>query len=316
MEIQIKNQSVVPKVNKSSTLVHMKKHLFIYFLVLPGFLYTLVFHYFPIYGIMIAFKDFKISKGILGSPWVGFKHFSVLFQDEYFYKVVFNTVLINFYNFIFGFTFVIILALMLNEIRIVALKRVIQTFVYIPNFLSWVVFAGLVSIFLSPSEGPISAIMDSLGIEPIYFLTNNDWFRTVLVVSLIIKTAGFGTIIYLASMSGINPELYESAMVDGANRLRMMWHITLPRIKPTIAVLMIFSVAGIFGSNFEQVFNLYNPLVMESGDVLSTYLYRSGLLEGKLELATALGLIFSCIGLILILIMNKIISKMDVTGIF
>lgn len=316
MGTEVNHKHTALRINKNSTLVHMKKHIFIYLLVLPGFLYTLVFHYFPIYGIAIAFKDFRISKGILGSPWVGFKHFSILFQDEYFYKVLFNTILINVYNFMFGFTFVILLALLLNEIRFSALKRVIQTFVYIPNFLSWVVFAGLVTIFLSPSEGPVSLMMEAFGMEPIYFLTNNDWFRTVLVVSLIVKTAGFGTIIYLASMSGINPELYESAMVDGANRLRMMWHITLPRIKPTIAVLMIFSVAGIFNSNFEQVFNLYNPLVMESGDVLSTYLYRSGLLEGKLEMATALGLIFSVVGLILILIMNKIIDKMDVSGIF
>jgi putative aldouronate transport system permease protein len=196
-----------------------------------------------------------------------------------------------------------------------SLKGLIQTFVYIPHFLSWVVFSGIVALVLSPSEGPINLILTSFGLEPIYFLTSNNWFRTILVTSGIVKTAGFGTIIYLASMSGINPELYESAMVDGANRLRMMWHITLPRIRPTIVIMFIFHVANIFGSNFEQVFTLYNPQVMETGDVLSTYLYRSGILEGKFEMATALGVVFSIIGLILIVITNRIAKKMDISGI-
>ncbi|MFD0715839.1 ABC transporter permease [Paenibacillus sp. GCM10027626] len=298
------------------TLAHVRKHLFIYLLVLPGFVYTFVFHYIPIYGITIAFKKFRMSKGILGSPWVGFDNFIVLLQDKYFYKVLWNTVLLNVYGLVFGFTFIIFLALMLNEIKIMALKRLFQTFVYLPNFISWVVFAGLISIFLSPAEGPVNFIISKLGFEKIYFLTNNDWFRTVLVSTGIVKTAGFGTIVYLASMAGINPELYESAMVDGANRLRMMWHITLPRIRPTIAVMLILQVANMFNSNFEQVYNLYNPLVMDSGDVLSTYLYRTGLLESKFEMATALGLIFSLIGLVLIIVTNKIIKKMDVTGIF
>lgn len=298
------------------TFAHIKKHLFIYLLVLPGFVYTFIFHYIPIYGITIAFKDFRISKGILGSPWVGFEHFKELLQDDYFYKVLWNTVILNFYGLVFGFTFIIFLALMMNEIKITLLKRLFQTFVYLPHFISWVVFAGLISIFLSPSEGPINYIISQFGHEKIYFLNSNEWFRTVLVSSGIVKTAGFGTIIYLASMAGINPELYESAMVDGANRLRMMWHITLPRIRPTIAVMLILQVAGLFNSNFEQVYNLYNPLVMESGDVLSTYLYRVGLLESSFEMATALGLIFSVIGLILIIITNKIVKKMDVTGIF
>lgn len=298
------------------TFAHYRKHLFIYLLVLPGFVYTFIFHYIPLYGITIAFKDFRISKGILGSPWVGFEHFQELLQDDYFYKVLWNTVILNVYGLVFGFTFIIFLALMMNEIRITLLKRVFQTFVYLPHFISWVVFAGLISIFLSPSEGPINAIINRLGHEKIYFLNSNEWFRTVLVASGIIKTAGFGTIIYLASMAGINPELYESAMVDGAHRLRMMWHITLPRIRPTIAVMLILQVAGLFHSNFEQVYNLYNPLVMESGDVLSTYLYRVGLLESSFEMATALGLVFSLIGLILIIVTNKIVKKMDVTGIF
>ncbi|MBO9607292.1 MAG: sugar ABC transporter permease [Paenibacillaceae bacterium] len=294
----------------------IRKHLFIYLLVLPGFVYTLVFHYIPIYGITIAFKDFRMSKGIIGSPWVGFDHFRALLQDDYFYKVLWNTVILNLYGLVFGFTFIIFLALMMNEIKIGLLKRLFQTFVYLPHFISWVVFAGLIGILLSPSEGPINLIVSWFGHEKIYFLTNNEWFRTVLVTSGIVKTAGFGTIIYLASMAGINPELYESAMVDGAHRLRMMWHITLPRIRPTIAVMLILQVAGLFNSNFEQVYNLYNPLVMDSGDVLSTYLYRTGLLESSFEAATALGLIFSLIGLLLIIVTNQIVKKMDVTGIF
>ncbi|NJD02339.1 MAG: sugar ABC transporter permease [Ruminiclostridium sp.] len=295
---------------------NIKKYLFFYLLILPGLVYVIVFSYIPMYGITIAFKEYNISKGILGSPWVGLKHFQILFQESQFYRVILNTVSINIYNIVFGCSFVIFLALMMNELRINALKRVVQTFVYLPNFLSWVVFAGLVAIFLSPSEGPINKIINALGGESIYFLMRPDLFQPVLVVTAIIKGAGFGTIIYLAAIAGINPELYESAIIDGANRGHMMWHITLPRIKPTVAVILILNLAGLFSSNFEQVFTLYSPVVYDTGDVLSTYLYRRGLVSFRFEEATALGMVFNIIGLGTILAANKAISKMDVMGIF
>jgi len=294
----------------------LKTHWFIYILVLPGVLHTLLFRVSPLYGIIVAFKDYQMMRGIIGSPWVGFKHFEKLFQTPHFFKVLGNTVIINLYNILFGFTFVIILALLLNELKVKRVKNVIQTAVYFPNFISWVIFAGIVSQLLSPSGGALNVILSFFGKDPIYFLGEAKYFRFVLVASGMVKTAGFGTIIYLASIAGISPELYESAAIDGAHRGHMIRHITLPRIKPTVAVMLIISVSNLFGSNFEQVYNLYNPLVYETGDVLSTYLFRTGLIEGKFEMASAQGLVFSLLGLLIVIFTNKIISKLDVTGFF
>jgi len=296
--------------------ISIKKHWFLYLLVLPSVIYVFIFRYVPIYGLLIAFKDYSIRKGILGSPWVGFKHFNILFTDPYFYKVLWNTIIINIYNITFGFIFTITLALFLNEIRISTFKKAFQTTVYMPNFLSWVVFSGLITMVLSPSGGILNKIISVLGGEEIYFLIEPKYFRAILVSSSIIKSAGFGTIIYLAAIAGINTELYDAAIIDGAHRGQLMRYITFQRIKPTIAVLLILSVAGIFGSNFEQVYTLYSPLVYDTGDVLSTYLYRTGLIDGRFEMATAIGLVFNIIGLILIITTNKFIEKMNVMGIF
>ena len=289
-------------------------------LALPGFLYIFVFRYVPMYGILIAFKDFKVSKGIWRSPWVGLENFTTLFKDQGFYKVLANTVIINVYNIVFGFVFIIFLSLMLNEIVSTKLKRTIQTIIYLPNFVSWVVFAGLITIFLNPEDGAINKLVVGLGGESIYFLIQPAYFRAILVISNILKSAGFATIIYLASLAGIDPGLYESAIIDGANRLQKIRYITLPRLYPTIAVLLMLEIANIFGSNFEQVFNLYNPLVYDTGDVISTYLYRVGfggeLPDRAFEISTALSTIFNVISLMAMYIANRFVKKMDVIGIF
>ncbi len=296
---------------------YLKRHWFIYLLAVPAIIQTFIFRYIPMYGILIAFKDYNIRKGILGSPWVGWENFRVIIQDAYFYKVLANTLLINVYNLAFGFTFIIFLALMLSELKNGWLKKTVQTFVYLPHFVSWVVFAGLVMIALEPTkEGIVNGLLARWGYEPIHFLVKRELFRGILVVSGMIKEAGFGTIIFLAALASVNPELIESAVVDGAHRGHMIWHIYLPRISPTIAVLLILRVARLFASNFDQVYNLYNPAVYETGDVLSTYLYRSGLLQGKLEMATALGLVFALIGLMMVVFTNRLISRMNVMGIF
>ena len=297
---------------------HVKRFWFVYLLAIPGMTWVFIFHYIPIYGITIAFKDFYIRRGILGSPWVGLEHFKVLLQGAYFYKVLANTILINLYSLVFGFTFVIFLALMLNELKSNWFKRVTQTMVYIPHFVSWVVFAGILTtvLFEPTNEGVLNGVIGLFGAAPKNWITHAEYFRSILVISGILKNAGFGTIIYLAALASVNPELIESAICDGAHRGHLMWHIYLPRISPTIAVLLILNVAGIFKSNFEQVFNLYNPAVYETGDVLSTYLFRVGLIEGRFEMATALGLVFNILGLALIIITNRIISKMNVMGIF
>lgn len=296
--------------------VYIRRYWFVYLLAVPGIIQLLIFKYGPMNGILIAFKNYSYKKGVWGSDWVGFKHFSVMFQSKEFYRVLGNTVVINLLNIAIGFTFVLLLALLINEIKLQLLKRSIQTLIYLPHFLSWVVFAGIVINLLSPSEGAINKIIVFFGGEPIYFLAHPEYFKAILVLSSMIKEAGFDTIIYLAAIASVNPHLYESAVIDGANRVQLIRYITLPRIMPTVAVLLILRMASLFGSNFDQVFNLYNPLLYETGDVLSTYLYRTGLLEGKFEMSTALGLVFGLIGLALIYFTNRIIRRMNVTGIF
>ena len=284
-------------------------------LALPGLAYIALFRYGPMYGILIAFKDYKVSKGILKSPWVGLENFRVIFQDAEFYKVLGNTMIINLMIILCSMVFTVFLSLMLNELLSSKLKKVIQTFVYLPNFLSWAVFSGLIIIFFSPSEGVVNRVITALGHESIYFLINGDFFRAIVVFAVIVKGAGYDTIIYMAALSGIDPGMYESAIIDGANRKDMILHITLPRLYPTmVVVLMVNYLVNLFNSNFEVIFTLYNPLVYDKGDVLSTYLYRTGLVEGKFEQSTALGLIFSLITLTLILVINKAVKKMDVEG--
>lgn len=295
---------------------YIKKHWFLYMLVLPGLLCLLIFSYGPMYGLLLAFKDLNYKTGILGSPWVGFKHFETFLKDPYFYKVLKNTVIINVYNLLFGFTFIIFLALMINELRSKITKKIVQTFVYLPYFLSWVIFAGLIMTFLSPQDGLVNSVIRALGGETVDFLTEPRLFRAMLVVTNTIKTAGYSTIIYLAAIAGINPELYESTTVDGGNRYHMIRYITLPRIYPSIAVMLILQLAGLFQSNFDQVFNLYTPMVYETGDVISTYIYRLGLVNNQFEQSTAINLLFNLLGLIIIIYTNKFIKKMDVMGIF
>lgn len=301
---------------KNSALNYLKKHLFIYLLVLPGLVFLLGFSYGPMYGILLAFKDFNYKLGILGSPWAGFKYFEIFFKDPYFWTVVKNTVLINLYNIIFGFTFTVFLALMLNELRLKRTKQVVQTAVYLPYFLSWVIFAGLVITFLDYQTGMINGVIKLLGFEPVNFLTDKDKFRAILVITNTIKTAGYSTIIYLAAIAGVNPELYESAKIDGANRFHLIKYVTLPRIYPTITILLILQLSSIFISNFDQVYNLYSPTVYATGDVISTYIFRIGIEKGQYSVSTAINLLFNFFGLIIIIITNKFTKKLDVMGIF
>lgn len=287
--------------------------------MVPGFATLIIFNYVPMYGLLLAFKDLGMRKSIVSAPWAanfGMAHFIELFSDGHFYVVLWNTIVLNVYSFAVSFPFVIFLALMLNEVKLIAFKRAMQTFVYLPNFINWVVFGGLVTLFLSPQDGPLGGIIKAIWGKDVYFLQDNHYFRTVLVLSGLIKGAGFSTIVYLAGLAGVNPELYESAIIDGANRFHLNWYINLPRILPTIAVLFILNMAQLFSSNFEQVYNLYNPTVWDTGDVISTYLYRRGLLEGHYEFSTAMGLVFGLISLVSIIYTNRFVRKMNVTGIF
>ena len=295
----------------------LRRYWFVYLLMLPGLAWIVVFQYVPIYGLLVAFKDFNIVKGIARSPWVGLENFRVLFQSARFYLALRNTLIINLYSLAFGFTFTVFLALLLNEVRISWYKRTVQTMVYIPHFVSWVVIGALVSRMLYPEpDSPINFLVGLFGVQPRHWLTAPEYFRGIVVIVNTIKEAGFATIIYLAALSTVNPDLVESAHCDGAHRGHLMRHIYLPRIAPTIAVLFILQLSGMFGSNFDLMYNLYNPAVYDVGDVLSTYLYRTGLLQSKFEQATALGLVFNLLGLVLLLSANRGIRRMNVMGIF
>ena len=302
---------------------YMKKYWFLYMLVLPGLCFLLVFEYAPMYGITLAFKDYSPRLGVLGSPWVGLNHFKEMLADPNFIRAFKNTLIINVYNLVFGFTFSVFLSLMINEIRLKKVKSVVQTSVYLPYFLSWVIFAGLVQVFLEyPSSadlgGVVNQVITKLGGTPIDFLKRPELFRGILVISNIIKTSGYSTIVYLAALAGISPTLYESAAIDGANRKDMLLHITIPRIMPSIAIMLILQLAGLFVSNFDQVYNLYNNYVLSTGDVLSTYIYRISLGGGgtNFELSTATNFLLNAMGLIVVVIANKFVNKLDVQGIF
>lgn len=307
----------------SRFFTYVRKYWFLYMLVLPGLIFMLVFNYGPMYGIQLAFKDYSPKLGVWGSKWIGMDNFIRMFKDPNFIRAFKNTVLINVYNLIFGFTFNVFLALMLNEMKIRRVKAIFQTCVYLPYFLSWVIFAGLVQIFLEyPSTadigGVVNQVLQALGGKPVDFLKDPKLFRTILVITNVIKTAGYSTIVYLAALAGIDPNLYESAAIDGANRFDMLFHITIPRILPSIMITFILQVASLFSSNFDQVYNLYNNYVISTGDVLSTYIYRISLggAGTDFELSTAMNLILNVMGLVVVLCTNKFVEKLDVQGIF
>ena len=301
---------------------YIRKYWFVYLLVLPGFIFMAVFNYAPMYGIQLAFKEYSPRLGVWGSPWVGFEHFSEMIADPSFIRAFQNTIIINLYNLIIGFTFNIFLALMISELRLKKTKSVLQTCVYLPYFLSWVIFAGLVQSFLefptnTDTGGLVNQIIMAVGGTPINFLKEPSLFRGILVVTNIIKTAGYSTIVYLAAIAGIDPSLYESAAIDGGNRRDMMIHITIPRILPSVVIMFILQISGLFISNFDQVYNLYNNYVLSTGDVISTYIYRISLGGGTdFELSTATNLVLNLMGLILVIITNHFVKRLDVQGIF
>jgi putative aldouronate transport system permease protein len=272
-------------------------------------IYLFVFEFVPFYGLTIAFKDFQVFKGIWASPWVGFDNFAYIFSSEKFPELLKNTILIHVYRLFFGFPVPILFALLLNEVRHMVFKRTVQTLTYFPHFLSWVIFGGVVINIIGPS-GVVNLFMRNLGLEPIQFLTSTDLFRPVLVVTGILKEFGWHSIIYLAALSGIDPTLYEAAKVDGAKKLRQIWHVTLPGIRPMIILLLIINIGHIMNSGFDQIFNLYNPMVYKVADIIDTYVYRVGLQQGDYEVATAIGLFKGVVGMVLVIIANFLSRKL------
>lgn len=280
----------------------------IYFMLIPVIAYFLIFHYVPMYGAQIAFRIFSPSKGIWQSQWVGFKHFIDFFNSYYFWRLIRNTFVLNIYDVIFGFPAPIILALLLNEVKSTVYKRTVQSITYMPHFISIVVICGLVIDFLS-LDGLINNLLNFVGIKSISFMTKPEWFRAVYVASDIWQGMGWGSIIYLAALSGIDTELYLSAMVDGANKLKRMWYITLPGIMPTVVILLILRMGQMMRIGAEKILLLYNASTYETADVISTFVYRKGLLEMNYSYGAAVGLFNSVINFTLLVFVNRISKK-------
>jgi putative aldouronate transport system permease protein len=306
---------VIPK-KKNRLRTRIVRNLDLYLIISIPLLALLIYSYVPMLGIIIAFKNYRVFDGILASKWVGFAHFQTLFSDPKFFSVLKNTLLINFFKFIFQFPLPIILALLLNEVGKGFVKRLTQTLTYLPHFLSWVVIAGIFVDILSPSTGIINAIIKVFGFSPITFLGDDHFFRSVLVTSTAWKETGWSAIIYLAALTAIDPDLYAASSVDGAGKWRQAWHITLPGISSTIVFIMILRVSSLLGSDTEQVLLLYNPLVYGVGDVIGTYVYREGIQNGSYSYTTAVGLFVSMIGFTLMVVANKVSRKFSNRGIW
>ena len=274
-------------------------------MILPGLAYYVVFHYLPMYGVVIAFKDFKPLLGILGSPWIGFTNFVRFFEHPYFLRLMRNTFLLSFYNLLFGFPAPIVLALMLSEVRSGAYRRFVQTVSYLPHFISMVALVSILTLLLSPETGFINILLKAIpGVRPIYFMAEPRWFRTLYVASDVWQNAGWGAIIYLAALSQVDVQLYDAAIVDGASRLRRIWHISLPTIMPTIVILLILQIGTLFAVGFEKVILMYNPVTFETGDVIGSYVYRRGLQYAEFGYGAAVGLFNSVTNVILLVSAN------------
>ncbi|GAB6931051.1 sugar ABC transporter permease [Paenibacillus sp. JCM 10914] len=290
-------------------LGYMWKFKALYFISLPGLLFFALFKYVPLMGSVIAFQNYNLFAGVTKSPWAGLEHFQRMFQHYDFLKILRNTLLLGIYDIIFAFTAPIVLALLLNEVRQVLYKKIVQTIFYAPHFLSWVIVSGIFVGILSPSSGIVNVMLGWFGIDPIYFLGEDSYIRSVLVGSGLWRDVGWGTIIYLAALAGINPDLYEASNIDGAGRWRQTLSITLPALMPVITILFLLKIGDFLDYGFERVFVFQNPLNIQNSEILDTYIYKAGLQQLQYSYATAIGVFKSVVGLFLITIANTISKK-------
>lgn len=297
-------------------LTKLKTDKYLYLLLIPFLAYYVIFAYKPMYGLLIAFKDYSLFKGIEASPWVGLENFKTFFQGPYFIRTIKNTLLINIYSLIVGFPAPIILALMFNELRKSAYKSVTQTITYLPHFISVVVVASMVTNFLSPTGGLVNNIIQAFGGKSTYFLTVPEYFRSIYVGMNIWKEAGFEAIIYASALVSIDQQLYEAARMDGANKWKQIWHVTIPGIAPTIIIMFILRMGNLLKAGYEAIILLYQPATYETADVISTYVYREGLISGNYKLAAAVGLFESVICLLLTWAANTISRKVSETSLW
>ena len=290
---------------------NMRSHPLLYIMILPVLAYFLVYHYYPMYGMIISLFDYVPTKGVFGSDFVGLKHFKAFLGDPYFFRTMRNTVSINLLLLLFGFPFPIIFAILLNELTGTRLRKITQTITYMPHFLSWVVVGAFVYQMLSPSSGIVNAVLIRLGIldKPVFFMVQQNMFVPIYLLTNLWKSTGYSIVIYLATISGIDPQLYDSAAIDGANRLHKVLYITLPALFPTMCTLLILNVGSLISVGFDPIFNLYNDATYPVADVISTYVYRKGMVDSQYDLSTAVGLFQNVISLVLVLGANWFARK-------
>ncbi|WP_127588290.1 ABC transporter permease [Paenibacillus koleovorans] len=289
----------------------LRRYGMLYLLVIPGLLYFAVFKYVPMLYIAAAFKNYNVLQGLWESPWVGLQNFELFFNGIYFKQIIGNTILISLYKLVFSFPAPIVLALMLNAVTSNGFKRTVQTLSYLPHFLSWVIIYGLLVAFLAPGSGLVNQLLTAMHLDRISFLTEPGLIRTIIVTTDIWQSVGWGAIIYLAALTGIDPSLYEAATVDGASRSRQLWHVTLPGIRNVILLMLVLRLSSILDVGFDQIFMMLNPLNQAKADVIETWVYRVGMQEGRIGLATAVGLFKSLIGFVLVLGANQLAKKFD-----
>jgi putative aldouronate transport system permease protein len=318
MTVGLHPRTALPRGNRLRLIrKQMRNNWDVYLMVLPGLLLLLMFRYLPMYGVIVAFKNYNVVRGILGSDWIGFENFQRLTYSFEFKRAFRNTLLLSTIKMVFGMPVPIIFALLLNELRNIVYKRITQTIVYIPHFISWVVVGGIFMDLLSPSTGIVNKLIESLGGKAIFFMASPRWARTLMVVTDIWKEFGWGTIIYLAAITGVDPELYSAAAIDGAGRLRQIIHVTLPAISNTFVILLVMRLGNIMsGANFEQVFVMYTPAIYEQVDILGTYTYRTAFDTLDFGYTSAVGLFQSVIGCVLLVSSNAFAKRMGGRGMY
>ncbi|GIN71037.1 putative multiple-sugar transport system permease YteP [Bacillus sp. J14TS2] len=309
-----KQKFLTPK--RKPLTIRLWKDRWLYLFLLPGLVYFLVYKYMPMWGVLISFQNYQPHLGIWNSQWVGFKHFERFFSEPEFWMLFRNTLYIAFLDLMIFFPITIIIALLLNEVRKEMFKRFVQTMVYVPHFLSWVVVVGISYILLTTEGGIINELISWVGGDKIPFLMSQDWFRPLIIIQMIWKDAGWGTIIFLAALAGVNSQLYEAARIDGANRWRLLWHITLPSIRSVIVILLILRLGNFLDLGFEQIFLMLNAMNREVGEVFDTYVYQVGIRQGQFSYSAAVGLFKSIVGFILVIGANSLAKKFGEEGIY
>lgn len=309
-------QNMVAAKKKHPLLAHFKRFYWLYIFLIPGLVSIYLFKLRPMYGLQVAFRNFSIVKGVWGSDWVGLEHFRTLFKSVNFLRVLKNSIITSVLRLLWGFPFPIILALLLNEMKNEKYKKTLQTIMYLPHFISWVIVITMVTALLSKTNGVINTLIVAFGGEKIDFLTSTKWFRPVLISSGIWKEAGWGTVIYMAALAGVDVQLYEAAMIDGANRWQRLLHITVPCILGTVTIMLIMKMGDILSNGFEQIWLLQNAPNKEVAEVLETYSYQVGLREGRFSFATAIGFFQSVVGMIMVFLSNFLSKRMGGKGLW